>query len=347
MAATAEGEPSMEFQTWREILGYARWAPSPHNTQHWKFRLIDERRAVLLYDPKRLLPIEDAAGQFMASGLGILLEMMSIAAAPRGLEVKATPLNVSLDASAPQPSPFADLELVERSAPEPLDRELIVQRRASRLPYDDRPVAPAVLEELSRVAEQFGYQFKHSNDPAWVVGLNADTMFYDLCDEATRREIGHWVRYSHDEAQRRGDGLAAFAMLFPGWMMRLFFKRNWLFQIPGVHQLCKWAYRRSMRGTRTVAWISGKFQEQPDCLVAGRALARLWLTMTKHGVYLHPFGSVITNHRSHQAMEEHFANAERRHPLWLLVRLGHSDLPPRAFRLPLDELIIPSRQESP
>src|SRR5215831_11486725 len=84
-------EASMEFPTWREILEYARWAPSPHNTQHWKFRLIDERRAVLLYDPARLLPVEDSAGQFMASGMGILLETMSIAAAPCGFEVKATP----------------------------------------------------------------------------------------------------------------------------------------------------------------------------------------------------------------------------------------------------------------
>ncbi|MCE9591255.1 MAG: hypothetical protein K8S99_12100 [Planctomycetes bacterium] len=334
----------MEFQTWREVLEYARWAPSPHNTQHWKFKLIDERRAVLFYDPARLLPIEDGAGRFMASGMGILLEMMSIAAAPLGLEVRGTPLNVPLDASARQPSPFADLELMVRAEPEPLDRELIRQRRTSRLPYNDRPVPPALLEELSRVAERFGHQFEHSNDPAevaWVVGLNAETMFYDLRDDATRGEIGHWARYSLADAQQRGDGLAAFAMLFPGWLMRLFFEKNRLFQVPGLHQLCKWSYKRSMRGTRTVAWISGKFQEQPDCITAGRALARLWLTMTKHGVYLHPFGSVITNHRSHQYMEEHFAGTQRRHPLWLLVRLGQSDLPPRALRLLLDELIIP------
>jgi hypothetical protein len=200
-----------------------------------------------------------------------------------------------------------------------------------------------VLEELSRVVEPFGHQFEFSNDPeevAWVVRLNADTMFSDLRDDATRREIGSWVRYTWAEAQRRGDGLASFAMLSPSWLMWLFFERNWLFQVPGLHQLSKWAYKRSMRGTRTVAWISGKFQEQPDCLVAGRALARLWLTMTKHGVYLHPFGSVITNPRSHQLMKDHFADARRRHPLWLLVRLGHSDVPPRAFRLSLDELIV-------
>lgn len=333
----------MDFQTWREIIEYARWAPSPHNTQHWKFRLLDERRAVLLYDPARLLPVEDGAGRFMASAMGVLLETMSVAAAPLGLEVRATARNVPLDASATQPSPFADLELVERSEPEPLDRELIRTRRTSRLPYDDRPVSPEMLDELSRAAEQFGHQFEHSNDPeevAWVIGLNADTMFYDLSDDATRREIGSWTRYSQAEAKRHGDGLAAFAMLFPGWLMRLFFERHWLFLLPGLRQLCKWNYKRSMRGTRTVAWLSGKFQEQSDCLVAGRALARMWLIMTKQGVYLHPFGSVITNPRSHEAMKGHFANSQRRHPLWMLVRLGHNDEPPRALRLPLDQLIV-------
>src|SRR5262249_484201 len=260
------------------------------------------------------------------------------------LDVKVTPLNVSLDVSAGQPSPFAHLELIERTRPEPLDRELILQRRTSRLPYRDHAVSPAVLKELSDVAEQFGHQLEYSTDPkevAWVIGLNADTMFYDLRDGPTRREIGNWVRYSRAEAHRHGDGLAAFAMLFPGWMMRLFFQHNWLFALPGLHQLGKWSYRRSMRETRTVAWISGKFEEQADCVIAGRMLARLWLTMTIHGIYLHPFGSVITNARSHQCLKDHFANTQRRHPLWLLVRLGHSDEPARALRLSLDDLIIP------
>lgn len=333
------------MQLWRDILDYARWAPSPHNTQHWKFRLVDERRATLLYDPSRLLPIEDGLGQFMASGFGIILEMISIAAAPHGLELKFTLRDVPLDASASELMPFADLELVERTTPEPLSRELIKERRTSRLPYDnDKPVSPAVLEELARVAESLGHKFEYSSDPeqvAWVLGLNADTMFLDLRVKATRDEIAQWSRFSMEEAKRHKDGLAAFAMLFPGWMFKLFFKANWVFQIPGLHQFCKWIYKRSMRGTRTVAWISGKFLKQPDCIVSGRMLARLWLTMTRHGVYLHPFGSVITNERSHRVMNEHFANPDRKEDLWLLVRLGHSDVPPRAMRLSLDDIIVP------
>lgn len=334
----------MQTTVWRDILAYARWAPSPHNTQHWKFRLIDETHAVLLYDPSRLLPVEDGNGQFMAAGFGIILEMMSIAAAPHGLELKTTLLDVPLDATKTSPQPFANLELVARTTPEPLDRELILHRRTSRLPYNDTAVPQPVLDELAKVAAAFGNQLESSNSPKevkFILDLNADTMFLDLRDRATRDEIGLWVRYSMQQAKRTGDGLAAFAMLFPGWMMTLFFKHNWVFQIPGIHGLCKWVYTKSMRGTKTVAWISGKFVEQADCVNAGRMLARLWLTMTEHGIYLHPFGSVITNQRSHKTMADHFANPNRRDPLWLLVRLGHSDSPPRAMRLELDDILVP------
>lgn len=49
---------------------------------------------------------------------------------------------------------------------------------------------------------------------------------------------------------------------------------------------------------------------------------------------------MITNERSHKTMEEHFANSQRKHPLWLLVRLGHSNVPPQAMRLSVDDLIV-------
>jgi hypothetical protein len=62
--------------------------------------------------------------------------------------------------------------------------------------------------------------------------------------------------------------------------------------------------------------------------------------MTRHKVYLHPFGSIITNQKAHTQMAEHFSNSHREHDLWLLVRLGHSDLPPKAQRLTLEQLLV-------
>lgn len=329
---------------WTEIIDHARWAPTPHNTQHVRFRLLDDSRAVLCYEPARLLPVEDPRGQFMACGIGIVLEMAAVAAAHHGLDIEVRYVTDKLDHTLVGPQPYAELTLVPRTHPEPLNRDLIKQRRTSRLPYDrDRPVSPALLEELSRIATHHGHHLEFSSDPRevdWVVGLNADTMFYDLRDDKTRAEIGLWARYSMKHARKHADGLAAHAMMFPGFLMWLFFNKNWLFQIPVISHLCRAIYVRSMRGTRTVAWLSGDFETPSGCINAGRMLARVWLTMTRHGVYLHPFGSVITNPRSHKEMEDHFVNANRQHPLWLLVRLGHSDVPPQAMRLEVADLIV-------
>lgn len=331
---------------WREILEYGILSPCPHNTQPWRFRLETDGSVTLLYDPERLLPDTDPTGRFCMAGFGILLEMLSIAAAPHGFKVAVSRLTATLDPHKAGLQPLAKLTLVERKAEEAesLDRQLIRDRRTSRLPYDDVPVADSVLEELASIARASGHELEFSTERSqvnWVVRLNASTMFFDMSEPLSRNEVGRWIRYSRREASQKADGLAAYAMLFPGWLMKLFVKHNYLFAVPGVKQLALSFYAYSMRGTRTVAWLSGPFEHMDDWENAGRMMARLWLTMTLHGVYLHPFGSVITNPRSHQMMARHFANQKRAHDLWLLVRLGHSDEPPCAMRLPLDQLIVP------
>lgn len=328
---------------WLEILDYGRWAPSPHNVQSWRFKLEQDGSCTLLYDPTRLLPDTDPTGRFCTAGFGLLIEMLDIAAAARGLSVKVESLTNKLDASKTELTPFIRLTLVERTRAETLSRDLILNRRTSRLPYDDVPVSRAVLDELASVAAAYDHRFEFSTDPkevAWTVRLNADTMFFDMSDPVARNEVGGWIRFSRAEAMRRADGLAAYAMHFPGLLMRLFVHHNYLFRIPGIYQGVRWFYERSMRGTKTVAWLSGPYGTHDEWIATGRMLARLWLTMTKHGVYLHPFGSVITNAKAHARMAEHFNDGSRKHDLWLLLRLGHSDVPPSAQRLTLEQLLV-------
>jgi hypothetical protein len=176
-----------------------------------------------------------------------------------------------------------------------------------------------------------------------VVALNADTMFYDMSEPVACNEVAGWMRFSRKEARRKADGLAAHAMNANGLLMWLFAKANWLFRLPGIHQLTKAQYIRAMAGTRNVAWLSGPFFEKHDDWInSGRMLARLWLTMTKHDVYLHPFGSIITNAAAHAQMEEHFVNPNRKHPLGMLVRLGYSELPQKSHRLPMEHILYPA-----
>jgi hypothetical protein len=333
----------MSREQWNEILEYGRWAPSPHNTQPWLFQFNEDDTVTLMYDPKRLIPGTNPTGSFMVVSFGILNETLSIAAASLGLDIEVSDRVINLDADKIGPQPYATLKLTRRKKEETLNRKLILDRRTSRLPYNGQPISSDAIEALAKIAQEYGHLLEFSSEQSqvdWVIRLNSDTMFADMSETIARNEVGSWMRFSTEEAQKRADGLAAYAMQIPGIIMWLFVHINWVFRLPGVYQLVRWIYERTMSGTATVAWISGPFETAEDWDNTGHMMARLWLTMTKFGIYLHPFGSVITNQEAHKKMDEHFQNEEREDDLWMLVRLGYGEPPPQAQRLPLEKLIV-------
>ena len=325
---------------WKELLELARWAPSPHNIQPWQLRPLSTHEAELLYLPDRLLPDTDPTGVFTIAGLGIFVEHLAIAARARGLDLAVDYPSTELDARLDGPQAFARLRLEEGQVEDALGPDLLTARRTSRLPYDGNPVSGELLRELEDLARGYGHTFSFSSDRAtveWVLGLNCDTMFYDMEDDVARAEVGRWIRYSGREARRQRDGFSPEALGFPGPLLWLFVHARALFELPLVKQLIRRRYLGTMRGVRTVGWLTGPFATPDDAFAAGRLLARLWLTLTKHGVYLHPFGSVITNRRANARLRERIGLDDG--TPWLLVRLGRSAEPPRSLRLETEALL--------
>jgi hypothetical protein len=317
---------------WSDLVEDARRAPSPHNTQAWLVEVDDERRARVTSRAERLLPVEDPDYRFLTGGIGIFVEALRVAAAARGHELHDTFVG-----PAGPDALVARLELVdgERRADE---LPLLLRRRTSRLAYDGRPVPPAALDELARIAAGFGHAFHASSDRAfvrWVVGLNAATLFYDLAEDDRRAEIRHWTRTSEREARAKADGFSPRCMGFPGWLIRAFFDHHRA--IRPVEPLVRRLYLRQMRGTATVGWIAGPWSTPREWFDAGRMLLRFWLAATAHGLVLQPFGSVITNPMAHARLDERIERADD--PVWLLLRLGYSAEPPASARLPVDEML--------
>jgi nitroreductase len=340
MAAWADTSSEMTPQTnlWRDLLALARWAPSPHNVQSWQLRPLADDRAELLVDERRTLPVEDPLGRFVVVGLGVFVETLAVAAHAQGYE-----LDVDHDEGPLRPGGvFARLTL-RPSSVEDLPPELIVARRTSRLRYDGRPVAPEVLLELEAIAAAYGHELGWSCDADfvdWVLALNRDTLFYDLEDAPTRAEIGSWMRYSPRVAAAARDGFAPECLGFPGAVLFVFFRLPWIARLPGLRGALRRLYGATTRGTRTVAWLKAPFSSVDDWFRAGRMLARLWLTLTEHGAQLHPFGSIITNGRAHARLRERLDVDERDGELWLIMRLGYSEQPPRSHRLEVEDLVV-------
>jgi hypothetical protein len=328
--------------SWTELIDVARWAPSPHNIQTWKVRPLSDRQAELLYDPARTLPATDPGGAFTKAGLGIFVEMLAVAAASHGLTLEVEWDEFDLDHRAQAPQRAASLRLADGGR-DGLDAELIRRRRTSRLPFDGRPVDGRLLAELGRISADFGHRFTASSERSlveWVLELNRDTLFYDLEDESARTEIGSWLRFSERRASAERDGFSPRCLGFPGWLLLVFFRLPAIAGLPGINAAIRRRYFATMAGTRTVGWIQGPFGGHLESIEAGRLLARLWLTLTRHDVQLHPFGSIITNARANARLRERIHVAEGETSPWLIVRLGHSAEPPRSHRLRTDELLV-------
>jgi hypothetical protein len=333
---------------WQELAEYARRAPSPHNTQPTRLRVVDGQRAELHFDPARGLPVGDPEGRFTHLTFGIVAEMLRIAAHARGYELEVSYAHGPLYAdNGDAQRKVADLRLVaQHGLIADLDPALILRRRTNRLPYDDRPVPANVIGHLRAEAARFGHTFNVATDGKavrWVKELNRDALFHDLEHERYREELGSWLRYSEAEARLRRDGLSPGALVLPGWLLKAMMRHHRLLTAPGVKPLTQQLYMRTMTGISTVAWLQGDFVDAEDWTTAGHLMARVWLLLTSYGVDWQPYGSIITNDDARRAMVDKFGLREGdggRDMVWLLVRMGYSSQEPvRSARLPLSEVV--------
>lgn len=335
---------------WEVLASYARRAPSPHNTQPVRLRPHDRHHATLEFVVARGLPVGDPQGRFTHATVGIVVEILAIAAHSLGFELDVDLALPPLYGHGRDVVPVAELQLLRRPTPiHDLDPALILQRRTNRHPYDDEPVDPAVIERLRAEAARFGHTFRVSDDRRavrWVKELNRDALIHDLGNDDYREELAAWVRTSNREAARRRDGLSPAAMAMPGWLLGAVLRHHWLLTAPILGRLVQRIHLATMRGVSTVGWLQGDFADPADWTRAGRVMIRLWLILTEHGLYWQPYGSVITAPDARAAMVDRFSITEGEHgrdSAWLLVRLGSCDTEPaRSLRQPINHPEVPA-----
>jgi hypothetical protein len=340
---------SEQFSLWHEIARYAVTCPSPHNTQPFRLRLLNEVEAEIVFVPRRGLPVADPEARFTWLTGGIFLELCTIAAHGLGYELEQqasfTPFYARGDTTTPQT--IARLRLIETGMKIPdLDPQLILDRHTSRLPYDGKPIPEPLIADLQAEAERHGHRFETRSDPEsikWVIELNRQALFHDMENRGIREELVHWLRFGTREEAITRDGLSARCLGFSATLLRSFFTKPGFWTLPGIKQMVGTLYGSSMKGVGTIGWLRGPYVSIEDWFKAGRAMFRLWLIVTRHGYYWHPYGSVITSDSARTNMIRFFNMPDEKggaDMVWLLLRLGRSPAPPLSLRLPQEEIVL-------
>jgi hypothetical protein len=339
--STALKKRASENNIWPEIVDYARWCPSVHNLQPHRVKILSANEAMLYCDTTRLLPVEDPACRFTAAALGVFIEHLSIAAGGYGQKI-AFELLHDITLADKGTVEFARLKLVPSDKKEVLDRELIRERRTSRLHYNGRPVGSDIIDHMKNEAAAFAHELHCTGDSElvnFIIDQNQKTLFEDLESEPVRNELNALFRYDQEEAETKKDGLWSACMNFPGWLMRSVFQHHQKWDHGLKKTLIKDFYKASFKGTTSLGWFAGDFGNTAQRVNAGRMLARNWLFLTSKHIYMQPFGSLITNDNAYKLMNEKL-NIVPEKNLWMIFRMGYSKEPTRSYRLDLKDILI-------
>lgn len=351
----------------RSILDEARWAPSGDNTQVWRFEVLSERDLIVHGFDTRKHCVYDLEGDASQISLGALLETMAIAAAARGLAMRAT-----RDTGAPIERPrfrvrFDDGEVTEQSLATQI-RKRSVQRRAlsTRLIGDSRKAA---LQSCLPA----GWEL------VWFEGLAqrwrcATLMFRNARLRLTIPEAYEVhravIEWGASESVDRVPDQALGADPVSLFMMRTAMQSWQRVHFANRFLAGTWLPRLQMDLWPGIAcgahWVLLAPQEPrgiDDCVAVGRAVQRLWLAATREDLWQQPEMTPLIFARYHRRgvpFARHPAAlrlagdlANRLHALlgdataravWM-GRIGEGRAPrARSGRRDLDELIVATDQ---
>ncbi len=325
-------------EPWQSILEIARRTPSPHNTQPWKLNVRDERRVDLYLDHARALPGEDVTGCFIVCSLGMFAQAFCLVASNLGVNVV-----FHQDMKIQEAVGFSRMGWFElkktATAKSPFSNELFLQRQTSRLQLSSELLSQGELATLSTITEKSNHRLLYFSDPDLINALlhaNIDALVEDMNDCTYRDEVVRWFRYDQSEAEGKKDGLSADCMSLSPAQFRFFANQPQLAQWPIIGPLIREQYRKSLGGAPQLAVVCGDFFDVRSAFSVGSMFMQLWLAMSERGLYLHPFGNLVTNNRARQRL---IALTGAVKP-WIVFRFGHSAIPPISYRLNATELCV-------
>jgi nitroreductase len=82
--------------------------------------------------------------------------------------------------------------------------------------------------------------------------------------------------------------------------------------------------------------LSGKFFLAENAIDSGRFLMRFWLETARLGLYLHPYGNLVTNAEAAAWLKSEVSLGD----IWIVFKLGYADEPPQSHRRLVEEILI-------
>ncbi len=314
------------------LLNYAVLAPSNRNVQPWLFRLNDYS-VDIVFDQTRALSIVDPNNRELVISCGAAIGNLERAAKYFGYQatVQLASKEQSLDL-------LASISLRKSSMPSSDDVAIfkaIKQRRTNRSPFSNGEIPLDALNECVRAAVIYDVEFahfsnkEHKSSIAELVAL-ADRLQFS--QPWFRTELASWMHSKHRSSK---DGISARRYGIPDILTPI---AGFIIQTFNIGK--RVAYRNKQKielGSPVLGILASQGDSQADWLNSGRALARILLTLTCHGLSAAYLNQAIETPSLRRRLRKRSTTLP--YPQ-IMLRIGRADQPPPSVRRCVDDCLI-------
>ena len=279
-----------------KLLYYGTLAPSTHNAQMWKVKILSENEFLIILDKERSLNFIDPDNRESFISIGAFLANIIRGSEILGLNLKYT----VYDETAPDNSiVYVSFSVTEtKSFSNSLQKfeKLLLKRKTSKEKFSNKKIP---VREINKIIA--GYEDS-------VVFLPKDSVSYEYIRENTikayeiqgrnqdkRNELSEWFRFSDKETKTKKDGLSA-EMLGMGSLKKFFYysfyNREKIQNIKFLNEELK-LIKTQANSADGFLLVIAKDSSIKENIRAGIVLENIWLNAAEADIKIQPLSQIL------------------------------------------------------
>ena len=336
-----------------KAIAYGVSASNPHNTQAWKFKIIDEHNMLLFVDATRILPETDPTTRQIHIGCGCFLETASIGMKQEGFisQIDYFPEN-DYDTSNLGTLPVAKLTIKKDAnvVKSPINKVLL-NRRTSRLQFSDEVISPSVWNEINELIAD-----KHSSiqlitniktlnsiKPILSKGMKIESYTYKTNEESRKwfRENDDKIENKRDGINLPGNGICGIKKWFAEIKLKGLTPEEWNNKNTIDYTLK--SHHKKVESSPNIIIIKTQANTMLDWVKAGQDYCRLQLSCLAKGFYMQPLSQVLQEFDEMKPLKTQFEEkmgVKENEKIQMALRVGKSKEPYLTYRRKLKDMLI-------
>ena len=327
-------------------------APSPHNTQSWKFKILNNEEFLFYVDENKLLPATDPPSRQIHIGAGCFLETLSIGVTVLGYKALANYFPEGYNSVADfGKKPVAKIKLEKSSEIKNELSDYISLRQTNRRIYSGNIVSESLYNEVKSLAGNLSSHLQFINEPSSMspyLDLLYEAMKVETLTYRTSEETRKMFRFSEKERAEKGDGISIPQMGYSG-MIAGFAERSLKDGDEKVWHSDKSNnsglehFKKGLDSAKGIVFFISDKNDFIDWIESGRDFIRFALASTKKELYLHPCNQAI---QEYEEMKEIRNNLDKMlgttdtQKIQMIARIGHSSTPYYSYRRELKNFLM-------